>query len=300
MSSVDGWRADPKAGHRSGVTRVRDAVPRAADMLARAILTPMHLVAAVCSDPDLAHLLRDFRDAEQRFLIHPIAPAPLPAIIAGLRALEFAGALLLDPRLQVEAASAVDRSSLEVRELGAADALVITPAGTVADLHLGRAVGTALRHRLWDGRGARAVVLGADLTARAIARELATLGVAHLTVLAKERPEAERVVANLAASTTTAARAFNDPAALALFELADLVIRTDASADLPTHVLGPHLALVDAAPGSLTAWRRRGIEVGAMTIGRRDIEAHRLHHALGSILGPGVGLEAIMSLLHEA
>ena len=73
-----------------------------------------------------------------------------------------------------------------------------------------------------------------------------------------------------------------------------------AGANLPAHVLGPHLALVDATPGSLTAWRRRGLEVGALTIGRRDIEAHRLHLALGSILGPGVALEPIMTLLHEA
>jgi hypothetical protein len=47
----------------------------------------------------------------------------------------------------------VERTSLEVRELGAADALVMTPAGVVADLHLGRAVGAALRHRLWNGAG---------------------------------------------------------------------------------------------------------------------------------------------------
>jgi hypothetical protein len=144
------------------------------------------------------------------------------------------------------------------------------------------------------------VVLGADVTARAVARELATLGVAHLTVLANERPEAEHVVARLAASTDVAARAYNDPAALALLELADLVVRTDGAGDLPAHVLGPHLALVDTTPGSLTAWRRRGLEVGAMTIGRRDIEAHRLHQALGSILGPGVALEPMMSMLHEA
>jgi hypothetical protein len=269
-------------------------------MLARAILGAMHLVAAVSSDPDLAHQLRDFRDGEQRFLIHPIPAGPLHAILDALRALDFAGALLLDPRLQREAARVVERTSLEVRELGAADALILTPAGVVADLHLGRAVGAALRHRLWNPRGARAVVLGADLTARSVARELGTLGVAHLTVLASERPDAERVVAHLAATTDVAARAANDPGALALLERADLVVRTDGDADLPSHVLGPHLALVDATPGSLTAWRRRGLEVGALTIGRPDIEAHRLHLALGSILGPGVALEPIMALLHEA
>jgi hypothetical protein len=280
--------------------RVRDALPRVPDMLARAILGAMHLVAAVSSDPDLAHQLREFRDGAQRFLIHPVPAGPLLAILDAMRALDFAGALLLDPRLQREAARTVERVSLEVRELGAADAVVLTPAGVVADLHLGRAVGAALRHRLWNARGARAVVLGADLTARAVARELGTLGVAHLAVLASERPDAERVVAHLAATTDVAARADNDPAALPLLERADLVVRTAAGRDLPAHVLGPHLALVDAMPGSLTAWRRRGLEVGALTIGRRDIEAHRLHLALGAILGPGVALEPFMALLHEA
>jgi hypothetical protein len=90
------------------------------------------------------------------------------------------------------------------------------------------------------------------------------------------------------------------PAALALLELADLVVRTDAAPTCPPHVLGPHLALVDATAGlahRVAPTRPRG---GALTIGRRDIEAHRLHHALGSILGPGVALEPIMALLHEA
>jgi len=260
----------------------------------------MHLVAAVCSDPDLAHRLRRYRDVGQRFLVHPVAPGPWPSFADALRSLDFAGALLLDPRVQAEAARAVERASLDVRELGAADALVLTPAGVVADLHLGRAVGAALRHRLWDGRGARVVVLGSDLSARAVARELGTLGVAHLTVLAHERPEAERVLARLAASADVVARAGNDPAALTFLERADLIVRTDPGADLPAHVYGPHLALVDATPGSLTGWRRRGLEVGAMTIGLRDIEAHRLHLALGSILGPGVALEPLMALMHEA
>jgi hypothetical protein len=119
-------------------------------------------------------------------------------------------------------------------------------------------------------------------------------------VLAAERPDAERVVAQLAASTDGGGAGGQRPRRAGLLERADLVVRTDATADLPAHVLGPHLALVDATPGPLTAWRRRGLEVGALTIGALDIEAHRLHLALGSILGPGVTLEPIMALLHEA
>lgn len=269
-------------------------------MLARDILTAMHLVAVVGGDPDLAHRLRGFQDAGQRFLLHPVSPRPLAALADALRTLDFAGAVLLDPRTQRDASAAAERGSLDVRDLQAADALVITPAGVVTDLHLGRAIGASLRQRLWDPRGARAVVQGSDLAARAAARELASLGVAHLCVIAADRPEAERVTSSLVASTATAAVAEAEPAAMAMLERADLVVRADEAATLPAHVLGPHLALVDLMPGALSGWRRRGLEVGALTIGARDVEAHRLQLALTSILGPGVALEPLMALVHEA
>lgn len=269
-------------------------------MLARDILSAMHLVAVVGGDPDLAHRLRGFQDTQQRFLLHPIAPTPLAALGDALRALDFAGAVLLDERMQREAGRAVERGSLDVRELQAADALVITPAGVVTDLHLGRAIGAALRQRLWDPRGARVVIQGADLAARAAARALTSQGVTHLTVIADDRPEAERATAQLAAATTVAALAQAEPAALAMLERADLVVRSSPSAQLPPHVLGPHLALVDLVPGALSSWRRQGLAVGALTIGSLDVEAHRLQLALTSILGPGVTLEPLMALLHDA
>jgi len=269
-------------------------------MLARDILSAMHLVAVVGGDPDLAHRLRGFRDAAQRFLLHPIAPRPLPALADALRTLDFAGAVLLDAHAQCEAATASERGSLDVRELRAADALVITPAGVVSDLHLGRAIGAALRQRLWDPRGARAIVQGSGLPARAAARELASLGVAHLSVIASDRPEAEGVTALLGATTSSTALAEAEPAAQAMLERADLVVRACEAATLPAHVLGPHLALVDLVPGTLSAWRRRGLEVGALTIGALDVEAHRLQLALTSILGPGVALEPLMALVHDA
>lgn len=269
-------------------------------MLARAILTAMHLVAAVGGDPDLAHLLRGFRDLDQRFLVHPVAPTAVGALLEGLRTLEFAGALLLAPATQREAARAVERASLDVRELGAADTLILTPAGAVADVHLGRAIGSVLRQRLWDPRGARAVVVGSDVAARAAARELASLGVAHLTSLAADRPEADRVVAGIAASAEVAAHALGEAAAATLLERADLIVRGADAPEPSPHVLGPHLALVDLTPAPVTPWRRAGLAVGALTVGARDVEAHRLHLALTSILGPGVALEPLLALLHRA
>lgn len=260
----------------------------------------MHLVAVACRDPDLAHALRSFRDGERRFHLHAIAPKSVPALIDALRTLDFAGALLLDSRLQHEAVRVVDRTSLDAREVGAVDALVVTPAGIVGDLHAGRAVGAALRARLWDPRGAKAVVLGADAPARAIARELASLGVQHLTVLADERPDAERVVERLASSASVDARAYGDPAATSRLEQADLFVRVDAAADVPAALFGPHLTVVDLVPGAMTEWRRRAIEVGALSLGARDVQAHVIHAALGTVLGGGVQVEPLLALLHQS
>ena len=269
-------------------------------MLARAILTAMHLVAAVGGDPDLVHLLRGYRDLDQRFLVHPVAAIATAPLVDALRLLEFAGALLLAPALQREAARSLERTSLDVREVGAADVLVLTPAGPVADLQLGRAIGSVLRPRLGAPRRARAVVGGADLAARAAARELGSLGVAHLTVLAGDRPEADRVADGVVAHTTVAAHAFGEAAANALLERADLIVRGVDAPEPSPHVLGPHLAVVDLQPAAVTPWRRQAIAVGALTVGARDVEAHRLHLALTSILGPGVALEPLLALLHGA
>lgn len=269
-------------------------------MLARDILTAMHLVAVACSDPDLAHRLRNFRDGDRRFHLHPVSPGSVLSLVDGLRSLDFAGALLLDEKLQREAAVVVDRGSLEVREGGAADTLIVTPAGVVADLHLGRAVGAALRARLWDPRGAQVVVLGADLRARAVARELASLGVKHLTVLAADRPEAERAVARLAVSTTVEGRAYGEGAAETLLAMADLVVRIDPAAEMAPELFGPHLSLVDLSAGALTSWRRQAMAVGAMAIGERDVQAHVLHASLGAVLGSGLRVEPLLALLHEA
>lgn len=260
----------------------------------------MHLVAVACSDPDLAHALRGFRDGERRFHLHPVDVGGVGALVDALRVLDFAGALLLDPRLQRDAARVVERTSLDARELGAVDALVLTPAGVVGDLHVGRAVASALRSRLWDPRGAHAVVLGADLAARAVARELASSGVRHLTALAADRPDAERVVERLAASTSVDARGYGDPAALALLERADLIVRSDPGADVPAALFGPHLTVVDLVPGALTPWRRRAQDVGALGLSQRDVQAHHLHLALASVLGAGVQVEPLLALLHDA
>jgi shikimate 5-dehydrogenase len=259
----------------------------------------MHLVAVVCSDPGLSHLLRSFRDDDARFHLHVVAPGRGSDWVDALRTLDFAGALVLDAAAQADAMRLADRSSLDAADVAAADTLTVTQAGLVAEYHLGRALSQALRGRLWDPRGAHAVILGGGTEARAVARELASVGIGHLTVLADTRPHAERAVPRLAASTEVIATVPHDPIATRLLERADLVIRIDARVTFPSALLGPHLTIVDLAAEGVSSLRQRAMGLGALTLNRRDIEAHRLHLALGHVLGGGVRVEPLMQLMHQ-
>lgn len=256
----------------------------------------MHLVAVVSSDLELAHALRGFRDDAHRFLLHPVPASPAKSWFPGLKALDFAGALVLGADLQRDALLLADRASLEASEVGAADALTVTQAGVVADYHLGRALIQALRSRLWDPRDAHAVVVGAGLEAHAAARALASDGVRHLTLLAGSRPDAERMVPRLAASTDVVATVPDDPVASRLLESADLVVRTERGLRLPTMLVGPHLTVVDL-DGSMSTLRREAMAAGALTLDRFDVEAHRLHVALAQVLGAGVTVEPLLQAL---
>ncbi len=257
----------------------------------------MHLVAVVSSDPDLAHALRGYRDDAQRFLLHPIPAGAAKVWFPALRALDFAGALVLDEAQQADALALADRASLEASEVGAADALTVTQAGVVADYHFGRALIQALRSRLWDPRGANGVILGNGREAHAVARALASDGVRHLTLLATSRPDAERMVPQLAASTDVVATVSDDPIAVRLLEGADLIVRADRALRLPPALVGPHLTVVDLVPGAMSNLRREAIAAGALTLDRRDVEAHRLHVALAQVLGAGVTVEPLLQAL---
>src|SRR5690554_3106091 len=154
----------------------------------------MHLVALVSDDPDLQHGIRTFRDSAGRFHLHPVPSGPMAELLRGLARLDFAGAMILDEQRQVEAQRLADRSSLDAQELAAADTLTVTQAGVIADHSLGRALTALLGANRWDAAGSKVVVLGAGATARAIARALVSLGASSLTVLAKDRVAAERVL----------------------------------------------------------------------------------------------------------
>lgn len=257
----------------------------------------MHLVALVTDDGDLKHALRDFRDGAGRFHLHPVPTGGVPELLRGLVHLDFAGALILDEAAGAAVQPLAERSSLDAQDLGSADTLTVTPAGVMADHTFGRAISALLQSRRWHADGANAVVLGAGAQARSAARELARRGVATLTVLAEDRVEAERA-APAAAGPAIMARSSADPLATTLLERADLLVRTDPHAQVPEALLGPHLTIIDLSDDGVSHLRRRGMELGALTFNRRDVEAYRFEMSLSQILGGSIGLDPIMALFH--
>lgn len=255
-------------------------------------------MALLSDDPEMRGAISAYRDAAARFHIHSVPAGAMPELLRGLARLEFAGALVMDVERQVEAQRLADRSSLAAQELGAADTLTVTQAGIIADHTLGRAVAGMLTHHRWDAAGARVVVLGAGPTAKALGRELVSLGARSLAVLAADRVAAERSLPQTHAGVELLARASADPLADTLFESADLVLRVDGAQRLPSASLGPHLTLIDLAPEPVSTLRSQAMALGALTFNRRDVDAYRLELGLSQVLGGSIGVEPLLALLH--
>ena len=259
----------------------------------------MHLVALLCRDLSLCNALSRFRDEALNFYLHPVSDASdLPRVLGSLSLLDFAGALVLEPELQRPAFHAAAKHSLDAQEVEAADALIVTPSGLIAEYNLGRAVGAALGAASWHGAGASVVILGAGVRARAVSRELSSLGATRLAVLAANRPIAERTTPQLAATTEIVHKAEGDPLAARLLEGADLIVRVDPTMKVSKTSLGPHLTIVDLSPEPMSALRQSAVSLGALTLGLRDVQAQGLALSLGHILGGRLGAERFSELLH--
>jgi hypothetical protein len=50
-------------------------------------------------------------------------------------------------------------------------------------------------------------------------------------------------------------------------------------------------------PGGVSRLRAAALAAGALTLDRRDVEAHRLHLALGHVLGAGVAVEPLLQAM---
>ncbi|HEX7004643.1 MAG TPA: hypothetical protein VF168_10710 [Trueperaceae bacterium] len=259
----------------------------------------MQIVGVLGRDHDLHHALTRFRDPLGRFHLHPLQDGPVESVLQGLVPLEFAGVLLLGDEFEQAASGLLERTSLDAKELGAIDTVSVAAGGLIGEYNAGRAVGSLLAAADWDGRGARAVLLGAGKRAAAIARELSSMGVAQIVILADDRPAAERSATKLAATTTVVASAHSDPRVDGFLAEADLLVRVDPLADVPKEAMGPHLCLIDLRAERVSALRQQALNVGALTFNLLDYQAHRLALGLGHVLGSAVELEPLLALLHD-
>jgi shikimate 5-dehydrogenase len=270
----------------------------------------VYLVALISSDKDLLAALRGYVDEQRRFHLHPVSstevsPSDVAAQLGALARLDFAGALVIGPPTadgaspEAMALSAVSRTDIDSREAGALDTVIVTPSGLVGEYNIGRAVTACLASVHYNARGARAAIIGSGPSCRALARELASLGVSELTVLAANKPDAERSVPTVAASTNVSTRALNDPLAGAFLEQADLIVRLRDGAALPARALGPHLTFVDLANDPVSDVRERAMRAGATTFNRADVVAHLIAFGIGHILGGTIIAEPFLQRLHS-
>lgn len=259
----------------------------------------MHLVALISADHALRQALSQFRKPALGVLLHPVTPTEFGALASALSPLDFRGALVLDESFHEAAFRVAQRSSLMAQETSVADALTVSYGGLIAEYTLGRAVLLALQNKGWDARGARVVVAGAGPLARAVCREVSSLGASHLTLLAPDSPAAERTLGALAASTESAARSYRDPLLSSFLMRADLLVRVDPNFDPPAEQVGPHLSIVDFSTEPLSHLRQQAASVGATALGRRDVQAYQLALSLENILGSRVSASDFLGVLHS-
>ena len=258
----------------------------------------MRLIALMCQQPQIQSVLDKLDDPE--VVLFPITNnKPLSSLLTSMATLEFAGALVLDPQQQVACLGYMQRSSLDAQQAGAVDIITITPAGLFGDYALGHAMGALLKSSGYHLHGARVVLLGSGIEVSAIARELSSLGIHHLTIIAENRPEAEKALPKLAASTTALSVALQEPMTASLIEQADLLIRVDCGLNISENLLGPHLSVIDFSPLAMSPLRQQAIKAGAKTLGLRDVQAHQLSLALSRLVGKPFKADVFLNLLHQ-
>lgn len=257
----------------------------------------MQLVAILGTGPTALALAR-YRDPEMRVWLHAVPVGSVEQAVAALPVLGFAGAVVFGETARAAAARAVSRRSLDAEEQSAVDAVSVAGDATLGDHVGGRAVVDGLRTAGWDPRGARVVAIGDGAAGRAVARELATAGADEITFVAENAPAAERAVPDLPAGVHARGLAVHDPALPALLGRCDALLRGADLLEPMTGLLGPHLTVVDLAPGLDPDWRREGRAAGAATVSWPDVEAHRVAAALRTVVGGEVDPTPLLELFH--
>ena len=216
-------------------------------------------------------------DMDWVYVPMPVPPDGLPAALAGLPALGFAGANVTMPH-KTEAAELSDTRSEDAERLAAANTLVVGPDGLAGhntdapgfDRFLRRDAG-------FDPEGRAALIFGAGGAARACALALARGGLARLTVALRDAVRVrglERSIEGL--GTEVSVTGFDDAASVAV----DLVVNATPlgahGEELPLPQLHADLLVVDLlSRPSLTPMQTAARAAGAAAFGGLGLLLHQ-------------------------
>ncbi len=140
-----------------------------------------------------------------RYIALDVPSARLPAAVAGMVALGFAGCNLTVSLKEIGCALATRRSA-EAARTGSANTLVFRAGEIYADTTDGRGLLRSLREETaWDPRGRRVLLLGAGGAARGIAAALLGAGAGAVLVTNRTPARAERLAADLGGGIGTVA-----------------------------------------------------------------------------------------------
>jgi shikimate dehydrogenase len=178
-----------------------------------------------------------------RYVPLPVAPGRLPAALAGLNALGFAGANVTMPHKE-ETARIVAAQSEDASLTGAVNTVEVTPKGLVGhNTDVPGFVRFLEDDAGFEVRSRTALILGAGGAARACALAVARLGADQVVLAARDRERAGRI-ADVMRSLSSAFRVVSWREA-AEEEAALIVNATPVTSGLPTPTPGPGQLVVD-------------------------------------------------------
>jgi shikimate dehydrogenase len=208
-------------------------------------------------------------DLDWRFLTFEVDPENLGDAVRGLRALGFRGAQCAEPHKKA-VLPLLDRMTDTAAMVGAINLVVREQNTLVGENTEGRGVVQAVRN-VFDLAGKRVTLLGAGQFARATAVELASAGVAGVTIVNRTESRAAELVSLLSEKFSIAAEAVAWQDDYAVPPETDVLIHAtslaggDDNVPLPlaAETLRPDLFVVDATPYVPRTWlldeaRKRG------------------------------------------
>jgi len=144
-------------------------------------------------------------DLNYRYITTKVYPKGLETAIAALKALNMKGTHITIPH-KVEVLRYLDHISETAALMGAVNTIYLRDGETYGENTDGKGFITSLYDNAVEMKGRRVVILGAGGAARAMTVELASAGVAHITIVNRNREKGEALVALLNNKTQTSAQ----------------------------------------------------------------------------------------------